>query len=291
MSLAGLGFREHSAAHVSLSSVFSFQRTDTANALSWAALLLAPDPVECRSRGSLDFDPTGRTRLRQRRAALVGEAYIVAAPSKCQHRFPTFLIFFGAAGKPLGDAASAAPRALDGVAADRFPGRCKACALPIFPPRPASGWKLALFPSAARRAPALPRAGRSRRARRQLASRAAEPAHQELAREGSLCSRRFDGPVATDRGPAPRFGRFVPSFAARRVLGHSGCEGGMASKGYGNQAGACSEKHGGRPQWSPIAAALAVECPVRPRGTDSGRSGCKAEFGERERDLGVIRLC
>ena len=31
-----------SAAHVSLSSIFSFQRTDTANAMSWPVVLLAP---------------------------------------------------------------------------------------------------------------------------------------------------------------------------------------------------------------------------------------------------------
>ncbi len=90
--------QQDSAAHVSLSSIFNFQRTDIADALSWAGPLLASGPIECRSRGSLDFVQLGgnlRSELlgRQRRAALVGEAYIVGGPSKCQHRIRTFLNF------------------------------------------------------------------------------------------------------------------------------------------------------------------------------------------------------
>jgi hypothetical protein len=61
--------------------------------MSRAGSLLASGPVECRSRGSLDFRYKGELFSRQRRAALVGEAYIVGGPSNCQHRFRTFLNF------------------------------------------------------------------------------------------------------------------------------------------------------------------------------------------------------
>ena len=92
-------FREHSAAHVSLSSIFSFQRTDTANAMSWACLRFASGPVECRSRGSLDLDQLSRNSeanffVASSVAAVVGEAYIGGSPSGCQQRFRRFFHFF-----------------------------------------------------------------------------------------------------------------------------------------------------------------------------------------------------
>ncbi len=52
---------------------------------------------ECRSRGSLEFSQPGLLRSellrRQRRAALVGEAYIVGGLSECQQRSRSFLNF------------------------------------------------------------------------------------------------------------------------------------------------------------------------------------------------------
>ena len=97
--------RKHSAAHVSLSSIFNFQRTDTTDAVSWAYPLLASGPVECRSRGSLDFVQLSRNleanfSVAGSVAAVVGEAYIVGAPSDCQHRFRTFLKFLRRRGEP-----------------------------------------------------------------------------------------------------------------------------------------------------------------------------------------------
>jgi hypothetical protein len=93
----GTRVQQDSAAHVSLSSIFSFQRTDIADAVSRPLLLLASGPFECRSRGSLDFVQPGRFRSellgRQRRTALVDEAYIVGTPSNCQQPFRTFLNF------------------------------------------------------------------------------------------------------------------------------------------------------------------------------------------------------
>lgn len=88
-----------SAAHVSLSSIFSFQRTDIADAVSWAVSLLASGPPECRSRGSLEFFSQLPRRLEANFfvassvAAVVGEAYIVGGPSECQQRFSSFLNF------------------------------------------------------------------------------------------------------------------------------------------------------------------------------------------------------
>ena len=98
-------FREHSAAHVSLSSIFSFQRTDIANAISWACLRLASDPVECRSRGSLDLDQLSRNSeanffVASSVAAVVDEAYIGGGPSECQQRFLGILLFFAPAEEP-----------------------------------------------------------------------------------------------------------------------------------------------------------------------------------------------
>ena len=60
--------------------------------------LLALGPVECRSRGSLDFVQRMRNTeanffLASSVAAVVGEAYIVGGPPKCQHRFRSFLNF------------------------------------------------------------------------------------------------------------------------------------------------------------------------------------------------------
>jgi hypothetical protein len=85
--------REHSAAHVSLSSIFNCQRSDTANAVSWALLLLASGPVECRSRGSLDLVQQGRTLLPPASCRPRCVAYIGGAPFCCQQRFRTFLNF------------------------------------------------------------------------------------------------------------------------------------------------------------------------------------------------------
>ena len=59
-------------------------------------------PLECRSRGSLEFLSEAaflRSELlgRQRRTALVDEAYIVGGLFECQQRFPTFFVFFAPA--------------------------------------------------------------------------------------------------------------------------------------------------------------------------------------------------
>ena len=56
------------------------------------------NPVECRSRGSLDFVQLSRSLeasfpVASSVAAVVGEAYIVGASPKCQHRFRCFLNF------------------------------------------------------------------------------------------------------------------------------------------------------------------------------------------------------
>ena len=65
--------------------------------MSWPASLVAPGPSECRLRGSLDFVSRGLLRSellgRQRRAALVVEAYIVATPPNCQPDSATYLNF------------------------------------------------------------------------------------------------------------------------------------------------------------------------------------------------------
>lgn len=88
-----------SAAHASLSSIFNFQRTDIADAMSWAVTLLASGPAECRSRGSLEFfsqlprHSEANFLVASSVAAVVGEAYIVGGPSECQQRFSSFLNF------------------------------------------------------------------------------------------------------------------------------------------------------------------------------------------------------
>jgi hypothetical protein len=60
---------------------------------------LGPVHLRLRARSSvahaalLIWFNKGELQSRQRRAALVGEAYIVGAPPKCQHRFRSFLNF------------------------------------------------------------------------------------------------------------------------------------------------------------------------------------------------------
>ena len=94
----GIGVPQDSAAHVSLSSIFSFQRTDITDAMSWPLSLLASGPTECRLRGSLDFvqlSQNSETKLlvASSVAAVVGEAYIVGTRLRCQQGFRTFLNF------------------------------------------------------------------------------------------------------------------------------------------------------------------------------------------------------
>ena len=76
-SLAGKVALQDSAAYVSLSSIFNFQRTDIANAMSWTSQLAASGPVECRYQAALLNFAEGRSRSellrRQRRTALVRE--------------------------------------------------------------------------------------------------------------------------------------------------------------------------------------------------------------------------
>ena len=91
-SLAGHGVQQDSAAHVSLSSIFNCQRTDFADAMSWAVSLLARAPVECRSRGSL-WISQGRTLLSPAARRPRCEAYIVVRLSGCQQRIRSFLNF------------------------------------------------------------------------------------------------------------------------------------------------------------------------------------------------------
>ena len=85
-----------SAAHVSLSSIFNFQRTDIADAVSW------PVTPWLRGRPSVAYaallnSHKGflRSKLlrRQRRTALVREAYIVATNQNCQQPADMFLNF------------------------------------------------------------------------------------------------------------------------------------------------------------------------------------------------------
>lgn len=75
--------------------------------MSWAACFWLQARSSVAHAALLISCQKGRTQSRQRRTALVGEAYIVAAPPECQHRFPTFLIFFGTAAKAISGAASA----------------------------------------------------------------------------------------------------------------------------------------------------------------------------------------
>ena len=147
-------FREHSAAHVSLSSIFSFQRTDTANAMSWACLHLASDPVECRSRGSLDLDQLSRNSeanffVASSVAAVVGEAYIGGGPSECQQRFPGILLFFALPVEP-----SLLPRA-EGL--NRGDGAVLTASAGAFSPLSIQGLRLYRRRKAAVQHPAAPR--------------------------------------------------------------------------------------------------------------------------------------
>lgn len=88
-------------------------------------------PVECRSRGSLDFVTQGRTLLRQRRAALVVEAYIVGRASNCQQGFGTFLNYLRQR------TADPSGRCVTDPAAPRFfpPETCRGPGRPPSPPR------------------------------------------------------------------------------------------------------------------------------------------------------------
>lgn len=88
---------------------YSIVKEQTPSRRGVGAWPLSPsDPVECRSRGSLEFDQPGcrrsflgsELRGRQRRAALVVEAYIVATPSNCQRPFLTFANFLRQKPKP-----------------------------------------------------------------------------------------------------------------------------------------------------------------------------------------------
>ena len=95
-SLAGRGVQQDSAAHVSLSSIFSFQRTDIADAMSWPVLLLASGLSSVAHAALLNFAegrPRSKLLRRQRRAALVGEAYIVATHPNCQQPRSLFFRF------------------------------------------------------------------------------------------------------------------------------------------------------------------------------------------------------
>ena len=94
----GIGVREHSAAHVSLSSVFSCQRTDIADAVSWPGSLLASGPSSVAHAALLNSVQLSRNSeanffVASSVAAVVGEAYIVGGAPKCQQRFRTFLNF------------------------------------------------------------------------------------------------------------------------------------------------------------------------------------------------------
>ena len=96
-SLAGRGVPQDSAAHVSLSSIFNFQRTDTCK-----RSVVGQSAFALRARSSVayaalcDFvEGSVRSELlgRQRRAALVCEAVYTGGPRMSQRRFSTFLNF------------------------------------------------------------------------------------------------------------------------------------------------------------------------------------------------------
>ena len=73
-----------------------FKEQTPLHARSWPVTLVASGPSECRLRGSLEFHKgLFRSKLlrRQRRTALVREAYIVATHSNCQHRSMMFFRF------------------------------------------------------------------------------------------------------------------------------------------------------------------------------------------------------
>src|SRR5690606_24003223 len=78
----GIGVREHSAAHVSLSSIFSCQRTDIADAVSWPGSLLASGLSSVAHAALLNSVQPWRNSeanffVASSVAAVVGEAYIV----------------------------------------------------------------------------------------------------------------------------------------------------------------------------------------------------------------------
>ncbi len=83
-----------------------FKEQTSLDAMSWACPLLASGPVECRSRGSLDF--VSNFRETQKRnffvassvAAVVGEAYIVGGGFGVNTDVPSFLNFFATAPVP-----------------------------------------------------------------------------------------------------------------------------------------------------------------------------------------------
>jgi len=111
--------------------------------MSWACPLLASGPVECRSRGSLDFVQRMRNTeanffVASSVAAVVGEAYIVGGPSKCQHRFRSFLNFLRRFVEPPPYRPFAPPGARDtrhlAVSFSRFPHPRR----PGWPPRSAA---------------------------------------------------------------------------------------------------------------------------------------------------------
>lgn len=191
--------------------------------MSWAACFWLQARSSVAHAALLISSQKGRTQSRQRRTALVGEAYIVAAPPECQHRFPTFLIFFGTAAKAISGRRVSHRREADmgSHAVD-------------FQPRGTSPFST--FP------------------KEQDGGRSACPAR------GPCRPRAFAAPVRP--GGRQECSR-AAGLASPAGHGQDGC---------GSQRG----KRGKRPQRSPIAAAMAVECPVRPR-----RHGTRAAAASR----------
>ena len=71
---------------------FSKNRHRRRDVVGRFAFGFGPNRVSLTRLSGISFHK-GELSGRQRRAALVGEAYIVGGPSNCQHRFRTFLNF------------------------------------------------------------------------------------------------------------------------------------------------------------------------------------------------------
>jgi hypothetical protein len=77
--------RSNSAAHVSLSSIFNFQRTDTADAMSWPGSLLASG-LSSVAHAALMISSNSRENQKRTSlvassvAAVVGEGYLGRVP-------------------------------------------------------------------------------------------------------------------------------------------------------------------------------------------------------------------
>jgi hypothetical protein len=91
----GMRVQQDSAAHVSLSSIFSCQRSDITDAISWACCFwLGPGRV---SLTRLSWISQGRTFLSPAARRPRCGAYIVGAHFRCQHRSRSFFEIFATA--------------------------------------------------------------------------------------------------------------------------------------------------------------------------------------------------